>query len=305
MQAKFDLRGAATAAIGAMFVLAVLVIGAPSAVRADAAADAAHLAEVGAKLSNPVSDVWALFTEFDLTFNNGNANQGDDKAGGAMLFQPILPVPLTEKWKIIVRPTVPFTFTQPFPQRNHNNTFDHKTGIGDVLLPLPVSPALDNWIVGLGPTFSIPTATNRALGRQQFSMGPTGIVGYKTKDYVVGVFPQYFFKIADRGDQRNRDKDASNMSLLYFGFLNLANAWQIGFNPSVTYDHKQKHGNKWNVPIGLVAAKTTKIGSMPVKFQLGLEYSVVSQDDFGKKALFKLNVIPVIPALISSPIFGP
>ena len=42
---------------------------------------------------------------------------------------------------------------------------------------------------------------------------------------------------------------------------------------------------------------------MPVKFQFAVEYSVVSQDDFGKKALIKLNVIPVIPALIKEPLF--
>ena len=32
------------------------------------------LGEVSHKLSNPLSSVWALFTEFDLNFNNGNAN---------------------------------------------------------------------------------------------------------------------------------------------------------------------------------------------------------------------------------------
>ncbi len=45
------------------------------------------------------------------------------------------------------------------------------------------------------------------------------------------------------------------------------------------------------------------MGEMPVKFQFAVEYSVVSQDDFGKKALIKLNVIPVIPTLIKEPLF--
>jgi hypothetical protein len=43
---------------------------------------------------------------------------------------------------------------------------------------------------------------------------------------------------------------------------------------------------------------------LPVKFQFGVEYSVVSLDDFGKRALIKLNVIPVIPGLVQNPIFG-
>jgi hypothetical protein len=48
----------------------------------------------------------------------------------------------------------------------------------------------------------------------------------------------------------------------------------------------------------------TKIGDVPVKFQLGVEYSVVSQDTYGQVAQIKLNIIPVVPSLIKEPIFG-
>jgi hypothetical protein len=58
------------------------------------------------------------------------------------------------------------------------------------------------------------------------------------------------------------------------------------------------------VPLGLLVAKTTAIGNRPVKLQFGFEYSVVSQDNFGKRFLIKLNVIPVIQGLIKNPIFG-
>ncbi len=44
--------------------------------------------------------------------------------------------------------------------------------------------------------------------------------------------------------------------------------------------------------------------SLPVKFQFGIEYSVVSQEDFGQVALLKFNVIAVIPSLVREPIFG-
>ena len=261
----------------------------------------ADLGKVAAKLSNPVSDVWALFAEFDLSFNNGNVNRGDDKLGGAMIFQPLLPVPLTEGWKIIVRPTVPIQFVQPQP--DGFNSYDYEAGLGDILLPLPFSPEMDNWILGFGPTFTIPSSTSKSLGRQQWAMGPAAVAAHKTPDYVLGVFPQYFWKLADRGDQKSTTPDASYMSLLYFGFINLPNAWQIGFNPAITYDHKATGGNKWNVPLGMGFSKTVRMGEMPVKFQFAVEYSVVSQDDFGKKALIKLNVIPVIPALIKEPLF--
>jgi hypothetical protein len=268
------------------------------------------LAEVGAKLSNPLSSVWALFTEFDLSLNNGNAQGGNDVVGSLMNFQPIMPIPLygegDDLWKIIFRPAVPIQFAAPRPDGSNNTNYD--AGLSDILMPLPVAPPLENQniIFGLGPTFTLPTSTKVQLGRRQWQAGPAGVFGYKTKDYVVGIFPQYFFGIGGRGDQGSRSgvQDASNMNLLYFAFLNLPNAWQLGMNPAITYDHKASRGNKWNVPMGIVVAKTTKIGNMPVKFQFGVEYSVVSQDDFGKRALFKLNIIPVIPALIENSVFG-
>jgi len=265
------------------------------------------LADVGAKLSNPASDVWALFTEFGVNASDGDANTGNQLFSGNLSFQPILPVPLygegANGWKLIVRPTIPVLFGNPVPDPNNFNHFDRQTGLGDMLLPLPVIPPAGNWILGLGPTFTLPTSTEDAFGRQQWAVGPTAIFGYKTKKWVAVVFPQYFFGIGSRGDQGDK-ADASYMGMLYSAFYNLPDAWQIGFNPTITYDHKAPKGNRWNVPIGLVVAKTTSIGGKPVKFQFGFEYSVVSQDDFGQRFQIKLNIIPVIPPLIKKALFG-
>jgi hypothetical protein len=264
------------------------------------------LAEVGAKLSNPVSDVWALFTQFGLTWSDGDHNGGEPELGGNMIFQPILPVPLygegDTRWQMITRPTIPLLFGNSVP-RKVSNRFDNQTGIGDITLPLVVTPPTGDLLVGLGTNILIPSSSSDAFGRQQWGIGPTGILGYKTPDWILGVFPQYYFGIGSRGDQGSK-RDASYMQLLYFGFYNLPDAWQIGFNPTINYDNKATSGNKWNVPIGLVVAKTTKVAGKPVKFQFGFEYSVVSQDDFGTRFQIKLNVIPVIQSLIKNPIFG-
>ena len=53
------------------------------------------LANIGAKLSDPTSNVWAL--QFNIqgpTFYDGDLNVGDPKLGGNVIFQPILPFPL-------------------------------------------------------------------------------------------------------------------------------------------------------------------------------------------------------------------
>ena len=172
------------------------------------------LGDVAQKLSNPVSDIWALFTEFDLIFSDGDVNKGDDKVSSAMLFQPILSIPLWKEWKLITRPSIPIIWSAPVPKSF--DSFDRKTGLGDSHLPLLPSPKLENWIVALGPTFTLPTSTKKDLGRQQWAMGPAGVLGYRTEDFIMGVFPQYFFGLGSRGDQGSKP-DASYMSLLYFG----------------------------------------------------------------------------------------
>jgi len=114
---------------------------------------------------------------------------------------------------------------------------------------------------------------------------------------------RFFFGFADRPD-RNAGRTTSKLSLLYALTFNLPNAWQVGLNPTMSYNRKATRGNKWNVPVGVFGAKTIKIGRVPVNIKLGLEYSVVSPDDFGKVAQFRVQVTPVIPGLVKSPIFG-
>ena len=271
-----------------------------------AAGSPGDLAETGKRLSNPLSDVWALFTRFDASLEDGDVNQGDAKVGSSMLFQPILPVPLhgtgANRWNFIARPTIPVLFSEAVPTGLDN--FDHTGGIGDIQLPTVIAPPTGNLILGAGPAFLFPTATDAAFGRDQWGVGPALVVGYRTPKATFGAFGQYYFGIGSSGDRKPNAPDASYMNLLYFFAYDLPHAWQISFDPTITYDARATAGNKWNVPVGLSVAKTTLLGKLPVKLALGAEYSVVSQDRYGDRGRLVLEVIPVIPALIHRPILG-
>ena len=56
--------------------------------------------------------------------------------------------------------------------------------------------------------------------------------------------------------------------------------------------------------MGVSVSKTARMGGMISKFELGFEYSVVSEGAFGQRAMVKLSVIPVIPSLRRKPLFG-
>lgn len=257
-------------------------------------------AATGRKLSNPLGDVWALFTEFDTTVSNGRLTAGDQQAGSRMIYQPILPIPLSEHWRFITRPTIPVLFRQPVPVGA--GMVDETSGVGDIQVPMVISPSVDHWILGAGPTWLFPTATRRAFGRDQWGVGPAVVVGHYTDKVIVGVFPQYFFGIGSH--PASSAHDASYMNLLYFMYYNLPKAWQVGFSPTITYDQWAGNGNKWNVPAGVAVSKTTKLGGLITKFELGVEYSVVHQEAFGQRTTVRFSVIPVIPSLVHNPLFG-
>ena len=143
------------------------------------ASEAGDVSETSKKLANPLSNVWALFTEFDLNSSDGYLNPGHQQVGGRTIFQPILPIPLfggeEKEWKLITRPTIPFLSSQPIP--TGPNKFDRKGGIGDIQVPLIISPPVKNWILGVGPTLLFPSATDKAFGRQQWGVGPAVVVG--------------------------------------------------------------------------------------------------------------------------------
>ena len=280
------------------------------------------LAKTGAALSNPLSDVWALFTEFDSTWSEGDFSGGDHRSGGAMIIQPIMPLPLTENWKLLTRPTLPVILATDIPvgrrydssestdgttvflKESGEAVFDKYDGLGDMSLPLMVTTANpkpgEKWGFGGGPTFHFPTATDDSLGTNTWEIGPAAVVTYKTPKFTGALFGQYWWNYAETN---SRATDTSHGTLLYSAWWNLPKTWQIGFAPTISYNAKATNGNEWNVPIGLGVAKMVKFGNIPVKFQLAVEKSVVRQDDFGTDWNIRFNIIPVIPGLFQKPLF--
>ena len=282
-----------------------------SAEEATAASSEVHadLGETGAKLANPLSDLWSLTFDINiLKTYDGNFNNGDPKVGSGVVFQPVMPFSLygrgDAEWRLITRPIIPIVFSQPVP--TGLDEFDHISGIGDIQLPLVLSVPqkyAGSWILGGGPTFMFPTATNDALGSDQYAAGPAVVVGYKTKKWTAVLFPNYYWKVGSSG-QDNITPDISQGSMLYSFTLHLPEAWQAGFNPTITYNDNATSGNKWNVPVGGFVGKTIKVGKTPLNIRFGLEYSVVSEDDFGKRTMFRVQITPVISSPLDNPLFG-
>jgi hypothetical protein len=131
----------------------------------------ASLTEVNKELSNPISSIWALqFQQNTFWLNKPERNVVN------LLFQPVLPVSLTENWNLITRPVIPVFNSTPYVNKSGN--LHRVTGFGDTVLVELLSPSpkvAGPWLFGAGPTFIFPTASNSRLGQNKWQIGPTGV----------------------------------------------------------------------------------------------------------------------------------
>jgi hypothetical protein len=267
------------------------------------------LKELSQQSANPVGKNAYIFTQFAATFNDGDLNTGDSHIAGSITFQPIIPIPLygsgLDEWRIVTRPTINLFLGQPVP-KGEVDSFDRETDLSDLLVPLPLAlpeRLSGRWLLALGPSFSIPTATEDRFGKNQWTAGVSGVFGYIADNWMLGMYPQTYFKIADQ-DRDDEDRGARFGNMFYWFFYNLTDAWQIGTNPTINWNDKAGSGNKWNVPVGLTISKITKWGNLPIRLEFGVDYSVVNEDDYGEVARIKFNLIPVVGRPIKKAIFG-
>jgi hypothetical protein len=167
--------------------------------------------ELNRQLTNPVSSLWSISNQFNnFELNNGQWNNNWN-------FQPVMPVSLTKDWNLITRPVMPFY--NIVPHETSPGEFARDTGLGDLALVELLSPAHSgNWILGAGPTAIFPTATSVFTGQGKWQLGPTVVVGYLTKQFFLGVFPQQWWSIG--GEHFRQDTNQMNLqpiASIFFG----------------------------------------------------------------------------------------
>jgi hypothetical protein len=255
----------------------------------------ASLTEVNKELSNPISSIWALqFQQNTYWLNRPDRNVVN------LLFQPVLPVSLTDKWNLITRPVIPVFNSNPYV--NESGNLHRVSGFGDTVLVELLSPSpklAGPWLLGAGPTFIFPTATNSRLGQNKWQIGPTGIVGYLGEKWIAVLFPQQWWSVGGPGSNT-----ISQLNLQYIFAYFPAAGWSVGTSPSMLVNwYANKSGNMVTFPLGLSVSKVVKIGPLPVKFGVQGQYMPVHPDQFGQKWNLQFAVTPVIPKLIKGTLF--
>lgn len=248
--------------------------------------------DLNRKLTNPVSSIWSISNQFNnFELNNGHWNNNWN-------FQPVLPVSLTKDWNLITRPVMPFYNIVPHPTAS--GEWERDAGLGDLAVVELLSPAHSgNWLLGVGPTAIFPTATSGFTGQGKWQLGPTLLVGYLTKDFILGVFPQQWWSI---GGEHGRP-DTNQMNLQPIASIFFGRGWSLGYSGNILADWNAPSENVWTVPIGLGLGKVVKLGRLPVKVQLAVQYMPVHPRIFGQEWNVQVSITPVIPKLVKGALF--
>ena len=248
--------------------------------------------ELNRELSNPVSSTWSISNQFNnFELNNGHWNNNWN-------FQPVLPVGLTKDWNLITRPVMPFY--NIVPHETAPGQFERATGLGDLALLELLSPAHSgNWVLGAGPTAIFPTATSGFTGQGKWQLGPSVVVGYLTKEYFLGVFPQQWWSI---GGQHGRP-NTNQMNLQPIATLFFGKGWSFGYSGNILANWDAPSEYVWTVPVGLGLGKVVKLGRLPVKIQLAVQYMPVHPRISGQEWNVQVQITPVIPKLIKDVLF--
>lgn len=217
-------------------------------------------ADLAKKLSNPVASLISVPIQA-----NYDENIGPDEEGSVwkINIQPVIPITLSENWNLISRTILPIIDQDDIPIKGMG-----ESGIGDIVQSLffsPKEPTAGGWIWGAGPVFLIPTASEDALGTEQWGIGPTAVGLKQVGPWTYGALVNHIESVAGEEDRA----DVSATFIQPFISYITKTKTTISLNTESTYDWENE---EWSVPINFNVLQLLKIGPQIIQVGVGVRY---------------------------------
>ena len=272
------------AVVAAVTLLALVMFGAP------VFADEESATELAKQTQNPVADLISVPFQ-----NNFNFNAGPNERNVYLLnVQPVIPIHLTPDLNLITRTIVPILNVPELAPG-----IGSASGLGDINPTFFLSPAkAKEFIWGVGPTFTLPTASDRLLGNGKWSAGPAAVGVLMTKHWVVGALANQQWSFAGWGEQ-----DVNQFLMQPFINYNFEHGWYLTTSPIWTADWtKSQH---WTFPVGFGGGRLFRLrslfgdgigelGKLPVNAQLQGFYNAI-RPDFAPNWVLRADLIFLFP----------
>jgi hypothetical protein len=267
--------------------------------------------DVATQSQNPVGGLWMMWLQNDMVLYEG---PGDGKRiFNTTVFQPVMPVQLTDTWKLINRPVFLFNaFETPSnfefnpggsfpPVAPPTDPFSTQAGLGDIALIqwLSNSPPSSKMVTGVGWNWLFPASTKQQdLGTGRLSFGPSAVAMYLGDKVITGGIMQQYFSIDSRQDRTR----VSYMDLQYVFRYRLNPMFSVGFAPNMKWDQVT---GKVTMPVGIGFDTMTMVkreckSPLPIRWGAELQYYASHSGGTGRSFdpewNFRLYVSPIIQA---------
>jgi hypothetical protein len=176
--------------------------------------------------------------------------------------QPVIPFTLNQDWNLITRTIIPYIYAEsPIPGGKS------KSGLSDITQSFFLSPSkpVGGYILGVGPVFRYPSATDSALGGEKWGAGPTGLIFRQDGPWTYGMLVNHLWSFAGDSNRSKLNATFIQPALAY----NFKTATTVALSSESLYDWE---AGQWIVPINLNVAQMLNIGKQPVRALIGTRY---------------------------------
>ena len=249
--------------------------------------------ELAKQTQNPVADLISVPFQNNFNFGTGSKN----RTVWILNIQPVIPIKISEEWNLITRTIMP-VINQPSLFSGTSSA----TGLGDINPTFFFSPAKSGELIwGVGPTFTLPTATDSLIGSGKFSMGPAAVALTIQGHWVLGALANNQWSVVGWGKQ-----NVNAFLLQPFVNYNLPDGWYLLTAPIMTANWAaNKAGDVWTVPLGGGVGKLFRLGEilpleghpiakLPINTQLQA-FGNVHRPEFGSDWQLRFQVQLLFP----------
>lgn len=232
--------------------------------------------DASAAAQNPIAANISVPLENSFQFGSGPTNE----TAYVLNLQPVVPIRVGN-WNLVNRPIIPIQY-MPGPVVGLPSNpgtpvgLDDAFGLGDINLTTFVSPAKAGRLIwGVGPSLTIPTATDELLGSGKWSLGPSLVALTIQKPWLVGILLRHQWSFAGHAE-----RTGVNASVIQpFVNYNLSNGWYLLSSPVFTANWSAPSAERWVVPLGGGVGKIVKFCGKPLNLNLHAYYNVERPTD--------------------------
>jgi hypothetical protein len=210
------------------------------------------------KANNPLADLMAIsLHNYYFPRLNGVPNE----SANTLWLRIITPV-----WRLIPRVSLPI---QVVPAPYPTGSVAKVTGIGDlnVFATFVVTPDDSPAMLGLGPIYTAPTASNDALGHGKHEVGVAALTVWTKGIFLLGGLVNYQIGV---GGDSNRPR-TQFIAAQPFAFFQLGKGYYLRSAPIWFFDIEQP---TYNVPFGLGAGKVILTDKAAVNLFIEPQFSI-------------------------------